>query len=63
MPLDLETVLTLYTMRQLERDTLVEEDLLAEREEDLCPSCGGPMFEDDVEAFAVYCPVCDRVFR
>ncbi len=65
MPLDLETILSLHTMRRMERQTnlLLEEDLLEEKEEDMCPGCGGPMFEDEGEAFALYCPVCDRRFR
>lgn len=61
MPLDLETIFALHTMRQLGHGagTLVEEDLLEEKDEDLCPTCGTLMFEDDSEPFALLCPICD----
>ena len=42
MPLDLETIFALHTMRQLGHGTAVveEEDFVTEQEEDLCPVCG-----------------------
>ncbi len=63
MPLDLETIFTLHTMRQLGHGAAVleEEDLLTEQEEDLCPLCGSLMFESDDDSFALLCPVCDRL--
>ncbi len=60
MELDLETILVLHAMRQ-QVHTMGEDDLLCEREEDTCPSCGGLLFEDEDESFAIYCPNCDLV--
>ena len=58
MRMDLETILALHCMRQQVR-TMGEDDLLCEAEEETCPSCGGLMFEDAREPFALYCPDCD----
>jgi len=55
MQLDLETILALHCMRQQVR-TMGEDDLLCEPGEETCPSCGGLMFEDEREPFALYCP-------
>ncbi len=60
MQLDLETVLALHAMRQQVR-TMGEDDLLCESEDETCPTCGGLLFEDEREPFALYCPDCDLV--
>jgi hypothetical protein len=62
MQLDLETILALHCMRQQVR-TMGEDDLLCEPGEETCPSCGGLMFEDEREPFALYCPDCDLAPR
>ena len=60
MQLDLETILALHAMRQ-QVQTMGEDDLLCETEGETCPSCGGQLFEDEREPFALYCPDCDLV--
>lgn len=60
MQLDLETILALHAMRQQVR-TMGEDDLLCDGEDEMCPSCGGLLFEDEREPFALYCPDCDLV--
>lgn len=60
MPLDLETILALHSLRQ-QVHVMGEDDLLCEREEETCPTCGGLLFEDEREPFALYCPDCDMV--
>ncbi len=62
MPLDLETILALHALRE-QVQTISEDDLLCEPEDEMCPSCGGLMFEDEREPFALYCPDCDLVPR
>ena len=62
MHMDLETILALHSMRQ-QLQTMGEDDLLCEPEEETCSSCGGLMFEDEREPFALYCPQCDLVPR
>lgn len=62
MQLDLQTILALHSMRQMQVPTVPsDEDLLLDDE--CCPSCGGLLFEDDVEAFTYYCPECDLVAK
>ena len=61
MQMDLETILALHSMRQQVR-TMGEDDLLDDVDQ-TCPTCGGLMFEDDREPFALYCPDCDLVPR
>jgi hypothetical protein len=58
--LDLETILALYTMRQ-QGSPYPDDDLLCDTEAELCPECGGAMFEDEEEAFALRCPECEAV--
>ena len=60
MHLDLETVLALYTMRR-EARLHADDDLLCDSEEELCPVCGGVLFEDEDERFTLRCPECDVV--
>ena len=60
MPLDLDTILTLHNLRQ-RTHTMGEDDLLCEPEGETCPTCGGLLFEDEREPFALYCPDCDLV--
>lgn len=62
MHMDLETILALHSMRQ-QLQTMGEDDLLCEQEEETCATCGGLMFEDEREPFALYCPDCDLVPR
>lgn len=62
MHLDLETVLALYTMREQARRP-VNDDLLCDSEEETCPECGGLMFEDEDEPFALRCPDCEPVLH
>ncbi len=66
MPLDLETIFALHTMRQLGHGApavIEEEEFVTEQEEDLCPVCGSLMFESDDDSFALLCPVCDAQFH
>lgn len=60
MPLNLETILALQALRQ-QMQVVAEDDLLCDGEEETCPSCGGLLFEDEREPFALYCPDCDLV--
>jgi hypothetical protein len=62
MHMDLETILALHSMRQ-QLQTMGEDDLVGEPEEETCATCGGLMFEDAREPFALYCPDCDLVPR
>jgi hypothetical protein len=60
MHLDLQTMLALYKMRQEVRQS-GDEDLLCDSEAEICPECGGTMFEDENEPCALRCPDCDAV--
>lgn len=62
MHLDLETLLALHSLRQ-QVHTMGEDDLLSDDVDEMCPTCGGLMFEDSLEPFALYCPDCDLVPR
>jgi len=60
VPLDLQTIFALHSMRQ-RIHTMGDDDLLCETEEETCPTCGGLMFEDERDPFALLCPDCDPV--
>ncbi len=48
---------------ELTREVDDEVDLLAETEDDICPTCGSLLIEDDEDVLLLHCPVCDRHFR
>ncbi len=48
---------------ELAREVDDEVDLLAETEDDICPTCGSLLIEDDEDVLLLHCPVCDRHFR
>ena len=60
MDLDLQTILALYTMRAQTR-RCIDDDLLCDTEEEMCPECGGVLFEDESDPFTLRCPDCDVV--
>lgn len=62
MHLDLETLFALHSLRQ-QVHSMGEDDLLSDDVDEMCPTCGGMMFEDEREPFAMYCPDCDLVPR
>ncbi len=38
-----------------------DEELLDEPEEEICPVCGGLMFECEDDSFTLHCPECEAV--
>lgn len=56
-----EGALAYMGIAELEVDD--EVDLLAETEDDICPTCGSLLMEDDEDVVLLHCPVCDRHFR
>lgn len=48
---------------ELDRETDDELDLLAETEEDVCPTCGGLLIEHEHDVLLLHCPVCERAFQ
>ena len=60
MHLDLETILALYCMREKAR-VPVDDDLMCDSDAEICPACGGRMFEDEEQPFELRCPECEAV--
>lgn len=55
--------LAYLAISELEREVDDEVDLLAETEDDICPTCGSLLIEDEEDVLLLHCPVCDRHFR
>ncbi len=48
---------------ELDREVDDEIDLLADTEDDICPTCGSLLIEHEDDVLLLLCPVCDRRFR
>ncbi len=62
---DVSSALAYLALAELEHETEVDDemDLLANAEEEICPTCGGPMIEYEEDSFLLECPICDRRIR
>jgi hypothetical protein len=58
---DTDTALAFLSGSTVEIDD--ELDLVAEEDQEFCPSCGAELVEFDADPFALHCPVCDRRYR
>ncbi len=58
-----DSALAYLGVSELAREVDDEVDLLAETEDDICPTCGSLLIEDDEDVLLLHCPVCDRHFR
>jgi hypothetical protein len=58
-----DSALAYLAIAELDRETDDEIDLLAESEDEICPTCGGLLIEYEDDVLLLECPVCDRRFR
>ncbi len=58
-----DSALAYLAVSELEREVDDEIDLLAETEDDICPTCGSLLLEDEEDVLLRQCPICDRRFR
>ena len=47
---------------ELDRAVVMDDelDLLAETEDDICPTCGSLLIENEADVLLLECPICDR---
>lgn len=58
---DTDTALAFLSSSDVEIDD--ELDIVADVDQEFCPSCGAELVEFDADPFALHCPVCDRRYR